>query len=310
MTYNLTTPENMAIRLPITSQAIQFAENFARQQPTPDKRERVNLNTLAVCVVNDYLEMMGFPTNLSGGDSWNPIVRMGADVADLELPGIGKLECRPVTPQMQEYQIPPEVWIDRLGYMFVEINLAAREATILGFIPQARAVVNRNQLRSPEDFIDHLHSLMTSPVIELHRWLEGAIEAGWQSVESLFRPAELAFRFAARSTGSNLVRQAKLIDWEMQLYDSSVALVVEILPHLDEEKTEVTVQVHPQPRDRAYLPPNLQLVILDESDNIFLEARSRTADNWIQLQFEGNAGEKFGVKLTLGAAEVREKFII
>jgi Protein of unknown function (DUF1822) len=50
MTSNLTTPEDMALRLPITSQAIEFARQFSQVQPTPATRERVNLNTLAVSV--------------------------------------------------------------------------------------------------------------------------------------------------------------------------------------------------------------------------------------------------------------------
>lgn len=79
--------------------------------------------------------MMGFETNLQGGDSWNPISRMGANVADLEISGIGKLECIPVKPEDTEYSIPAEVWLDRVGYLFVEINLAEREATLREFVP-------------------------------------------------------------------------------------------------------------------------------------------------------------------------------
>ena len=163
MTYNLMTPNNIALKLPITSQAIQLAHQFAGQQPTSAKQAQVRLNTLAVCTVNNYLEMIGFGTNLEGGDSWNQIARMGADVADLEVTGIGKLECLPVKAEDTEYTIPAEVWLDRIGYMFVEINLVDREATILGFTPQARARISRDGLRSPEDLIDHLHGLMTTP---------------------------------------------------------------------------------------------------------------------------------------------------
>jgi Protein of unknown function (DUF1822) len=310
MTYNLTTPENMALRLPITSQAIQFAQGFSQQQPTATK-ERVSLNTLAVCVVNDYLEMIGFQTNLRGGDSWNPIVSMGADVADLELPGIGKLECRPVTPQEQEYQIPPEVWIDRVGYIFVEINLAAREATILGFIPQARAIVRQNHLRSIEDFIDHLHSLMTTPVVQLHRWLAGidsVIETGWQNLESLLATSELAFRSVNSSSLPNSIQKGKVIDLGIQLQGHSISLIVELSPVADEERTQVRLRVLSNTQN--YLLPNIQLIILDESNQPFLEAQSRATDNIIQLQFTGNPGEKFGAIVRRGEAEVSEQFVI
>ena len=62
--------------------------------------------------------------------------------------------------------------------------------------------------------------------------------------------------------------------------------------------------------NRAYLLPNIQLIILDESEQIFLEAQSRTADSLIQLEFTGTIGEKFGVVVKLENAEVMEQFII
>jgi Protein of unknown function (DUF1822) len=310
MTYNSTTPEDMALRLPIASQAIAFADRFSQQQPTPERRAQVSLNTLAVCAIDDYLQMMGFETNLTAGDSWNPIARMCADVADLQVTNIGKLECRPVKPGDIEYSIPPEVWLDRVGYMFVQIDPAARSATILGFIPQARASVRLAQLRSLEDFIDHLHSLMTTPVVQLHRWLAGidsAIETGWQTIESLFATPELAFR-SANSSIANSIQRGKLINLGIQLQGHSIALIVELSPAADSERTQVRLRV--ESTNHSYLLPNIQLIVLDESNQPFLEAQSRSNDNIIQLQFTGNPGEKFGAIVKLGEAEVSEQFVI
>jgi hypothetical protein len=310
MTYNSTTPEDMVIRLPIASQAIAFADRFSQQQPTPAKRAQVSLNTLAVCAIDDYLKMMGFETNLTAGDSWNPIARMCADVADLQVTNIGKLECRPVNPGDLEYSIPPEVWLDRVGYMFVQIDPVARSATILGFIPQARASVRLAQLRSLEDFIDHLHSLMTTPIVQLHRWLEGidsAIETGWQTIESLFATPELAFR-SANSSIANSIQRGKVINLGIQLHGHSIALIVELSPVADAERTQVRLRV--ESTNHSYLLPNIQLIVIDESNQPFLEAQSRSNDNILQLQFTGNPGEKFGAIVKLGAAEVSEQFII
>jgi Protein of unknown function (DUF1822) len=311
MTYNSTTPEEIALRLPIASEAIAFANRFSQQQPTPAKRAQVSLNTLAVCTINDYLQMMGFETNLAAGDSWNQNVRMCADVADLEVTNIGKLECRPVNPGDSEYSIPPEVWLDRVGYMFVEIDPAARAATILGFIPQARASVRLAQLQSLEDFIDHLHGLITTPVVQLHRWLadlNSAIELGWQTVESLFATPELAFRSANSSPIPNSIQRGKVIDLGIQLQGHSIALIVELSPVADTERTQVRLRV--AATTQSYLLPNIQLIVTDESNQPFLEAQSRTNDNIIQLQFTGNPGEKFGAIVRLGEAEVSEQFVI
>lgn len=312
MTYNSTTPEEMALRLPIASQAIAFSNQFSQQQPTPEKRAQVSLNTLAVCTINDYLQMMGFETNLAAGDSWNPIARMCADVADLEVTNIGKLECRPVTPGDIEYSIPPEVWIERIGYMFVEIDPAARAATILGFIPQARASVRLTQLQSIEDFIDHLHTLLARRKPEpLFTWLEGvetALSRGWQTVESLFATPELAFRSANSSQIPNSIQRGKVIDLGIQLQGHSIALIVELSPVADTERTQVRLRV--AATTQSYLLPNIQLIVTDESNQPFLEAQSRTNDNIIQLQFTGNPGEKFGAIVRLGEAQVSEQFVI
>lgn len=311
MTYNLNTPEDLALRLPITSQAIAFADRFSQQQSTPAKRAQVNLNTLAICAVNDYLQMMGFRTNLPAGDSWNPIARMCADVADLEVMGIGKLECRPVNPENTECSIPPEVWLDRVGYIFVQIDSASRAATILGFIPKAIARVRLNRLRSVEDFIDHLHSLMTTPVVQLHRWLEGlesAFDAGWQTLESLFANSEPAYRSLNRSQIPNSIQKGKIIDLGIQLQSQPISLVVELSPEADDERTNIRLKVCPT--IQTYLPPNIQLIVIDESGATFLEAQSRTVDNLIQLQFTGTPGEKFSVIVQLGDARVTEQFTI
>jgi hypothetical protein len=311
MTDELMNPETTTLTLPLTTQSIEFARQFASEQCTAAQQERVRLNTLAVWTVNSYLEMMGLETNLQGGDSWNPIARMCADVADLEVTNIGKLECRPVVAGATECAIPPEVWIDRIGYMFVEIDLADRSATIRGFVPQARAIIALEGLRSPEEFIDRLHHLMATPIVKLHEWiesLEGAIAAGWrflEPLESLFATSEYAFR----SRGyANALRGGKVIDLGIQLQGYPIALIVELSPVERDERTKIYLRVCPT--NQTYLLPNIQLIVRDESQQIFLEAQSRTADNLIQLEFTGTLGEKFEVVVKYGDAEVTEKFTI
>jgi hypothetical protein len=310
MTNELMNPETTTLTLPLTNQSIEYARQFAQQQSTAVQQERVRLNTLAVCTVNSYLEMMGFETNLQGGDSWNSIARMCADTADLEVTNIGKLECRPVKAGDTQCAIPAEVWLDRIGYMFVEIDLVKREATIHGFVSQAKAIIALARLRSPEDFIDHLHHLMATPVTKLHEWmegLEGAIAAGWrflEPLESLFATPEYAFRSASYSNG---LRGGKVIDLGIQLEGYPIALIVE-LSAIEDERTRIYLRVCPT--NQTYLLPNIQLIVRDESQQIFLEAQSRTADNLIQLEFTGTFGEKFEVVVKYGDAEVTEQFTI
>jgi len=52
------------------------------------------------------------------------------------------------------------------------------------------------------------------------------------------------------------------------------------------------------------------LIILDESGEVFLEAQSRSADNWIQLEFRGEEKEHFSVKVVFEDVNITEDFAI
>lgn len=331
MPYNTNEIKDFALPLPITRMVRRTAEAFASQQPTPQKAEQVRLNTLAVCVVNDYLQMMGIPTDLSVCDSWNPVVLMGADVADLEVTGVGRLECRPVNKHQQTCNIPPEVLSDRIGYVVVQINESSLEATVLGFAQTiATEELPISQLRPVEDLIDRLAQLMRpvaaattavsrSTRVNLSQWLVNLFETGWQTVETLLNPEEMTPAFRFRSAGICMepdeadqtvasIKRAKLIDLGMQIDGYAVALIVELTPE-SEERRNILLQIHP-PGNQTYLPPFLQLTVIDESGAIFLEAQARSADNYIQLQFSGRPREHFSVKVALGNASIIEDFEI
>ena len=331
MPYNTNEIEDFALPLPITRMARRTAQEFADRQPTDQKAEQVRLNTLAVCVVNDYLQMMGIPTDLSVGDSWNPVLRLCADVADLEVTGVGRLECRPVRMHQQTCHIPPEVLSGRIGYVVVQIDESSLEATVLGFAQTAATEeLPISQLRPVEDLIDRLDQLMCpvpaanpavsmSTRVNLSEWLVNVFETGWQTVETLLNPGEMNFAFRFRSAGICMepdevdhrvagIRRAKLIDLGMQIAGYAVALIVELTPE-SAHRRNILLQVHPT-GNQIYLPQLLQLTVIDESGAIFLEAQARSADNYIQLQFSGRPGEHFSVKVALGDASIIEDFVI
>lgn len=324
MSYSIHELNDFALPLPITQTARRIAQQFASEQPTLEKAEQVRLNTLAVCAVNDYMQMMGISTNLEASDSWNRVVRLCADVADLEIPGIGRLECRPYSSSQPACYIPPEVWSERVGYVVVQIDEASLEATVLGFTETvAREELPISQLNPLEDLIDHLYPLAQpepprTTRVNLSQWLVNVFERGWETVETLLAPTEPDLAFSFRSTPDLLmsdlglsdrgIRRAKLIDLGMQLAGYPVALVIELKPE-SEQKINVLLQAHPT-GNQTYLPPMLQLTVLDESGLIFLEAQARSADNYIQLQFSGLPGEKFSVKVALGEASVIEDFVL
>ncbi|MCL1475379.1 DUF1822 family protein [Argonema antarcticum] len=322
-----------SIPLPITTASMQIAQQFACQQPTPEKREQVYLNTLAICAVNDYMQMMDIPTDLKASDSWNPAMRLYTDVADLTLTGLGHLECRPVKVDALEeftYYIPLEVPDDRIGVVVVAIDDRDRQAKLLGF---AKTVTTGDlpigQLQTPDDLLAHLECLYqllpeTAAIsqskiqnpkskIKLSQWCQNIFAPGWQSVETLLdsRSGNLALGSGLRNSpiDKTIVKGAKLIDLGMQLGGQSVALLVAIAPETN-EKVSIRIQVHPKFTE-SYLPPNLKLALLDETGNIIQEVPSRSLDNYIQLpKLEGSPGEQFGIQVSLETFSWEEEFTI
>ena len=332
MVYGANGVERFALPLPITRNARTLAEQFAAEQPTQQKADEVRLNTLAVCVINDYLEMLGFSTNLATGDSWNPTLRLCANVADLDVVGVGRLECRPLRPQEHSAYVSPEVWENRMGYAVVQIEDSFQTAVFLGFVPTVAAeVLPIQQLQSPEALIDYLNHLLNRPsifpssarstatatVVNLNQWFQNIFEIGWQAVDSLFESANPHSAYAFR--GSDLdearvveqpvkIKRTKQINLGTLPIAQSVKLLIELTPEMD-CKTTILLQVHPT-QNAAHLPPGLQVTLLDESDTVALEAQSRSTDNYVQLEFDGNSGEQFSVRLVLGNASVVETFVI
>jgi Protein of unknown function (DUF1822) len=314
--------DDLGITLPITQAACKIAQQFANQQPTPAKAEQVRLNTLAVWVVNDFLQMMKIPTHLQVGDSWNPIMQLCANVADLEITSVGRLECRPVKLHEQVCSIPAETWEDRVGYVIVEVDESLQQANILGFIRSVNSeFLPLHQLQPLEKLIDRIAQLQTSPaqtLVNLSQWFIGQFDAGWQTVETLrdlleSRPA-YAFRGGATTEEPFANQQpvatkrAKLIDLGIQLANQPLMLIVEISPE-PEVKTSIRLQLHPT-GNQVYLPEGVKLTVLDESGEVFLEAQARSADNYIQLQFRGEMQEQFSVGISLGEMSIREYFMI
>jgi hypothetical protein len=338
MVHTNPTPQDLSVPMPITQEALQIARQFANEQPTQQKALQVYLNTLAVCSVNNYLRIMDIPTNLTAGDSWNPVVRLVTDVADLWVTGLGRLECRPVpatkldlkTPQKPNNNswfqfisskptskeksaplvctIPPEVQFGRIGYVVVQIDLEQQEATLLGFSQTAAMdELLISQLQPLNDLLKHLESLIPLPVtpVNLSQWLQGVFEIGWQSLESLLDTQKANYAFRRRV--ANSIRRAKLTKLGTPPTETSVALVV-ILTQQKTANFDISLQVLPV-EGETYLPVGLKLAVLDESGETFLEISSGSADNLIQTQqFGGQTGEKFRVQISLDKDSITDDF--
>lgn len=316
-----------SLPLPITQRARDIAQEFASQQPTSHKAEQVRLNTLAVQVTQNYLEMMDVVTDVVAADSWHPVMRYCTNVADLVIPKIGRLECRPVRSHDTTFSVPPEVWEERIGYAVIQIDDALETAQFLGFVPSIQSEeVSFAALRSPEDLLDYLYTLaeaipvtanvaawtaMSQAFVNLGQWLQDSFDAGWETVESLLNPSELAYANAFRSagtTGPSLnqnVYRAKRID--LPETGQSLVLVMGLNP-IEQGRTEVNVQIYPL--EELLLPPELQLVLLDEAGDTLLETRATGANSYLQLQAEFCEGDRFQVQLNFLGVEVTQGFVV
>ena len=314
--------------VPLGREAHAIARQFAAEQATPQRSKQIYLNTLAVYAVHSYLKWLRIDTDLSQGDSWHPLKRVLFDIADLVLPGIGKLECRPVPPGEGETAIflPPEVTEDRIGYVAVQFSENLNEVKLLGFVGAANISNASEQILIAElqplnDLLDCIPDTDLQPVdspsqvrVNLSQWLNDVFEAGWQTVEALLetqatnlatstRSVELLEIYGNPAVG---VTGGKLIDLGRQA-GQRVALVVKIVPKT-EQKVDIRVRVCPA-SGQIYLPPNLQLIVEDESGTC-LQAQARSMDYWIQLKFSGDKGEQFSAKVVLSDVSITENFVI
>lgn len=123
-------------------------------------------------------------------------------------------------------------------------------------------------------------------------------ENRWTAAESLWR--------IAPENHYGGIRRIK--DLGLQIKGNSVALMVAILPK-NQDVMAILLRVYPL-GDRLRLPSNLQLTVLDENEKIFLSAKAREIDSYIQLKFSGKKEERFSVKLALDTAEISEDFVI
>ena len=147
----------------LTAEHHQVAKKFAVQQDTTEKAKQVYLNTLAVFAVEAFLEEISFPTDLEAGDSWNAAVRCFHDVADLLIPELGKIECRPILPGETKVSLPTELE-DRIAYVIVQFQEQLNQIQLLGYYPTLDPTspsqdLEISQLEPIENLIDYLFRL-------------------------------------------------------------------------------------------------------------------------------------------------------
>jgi hypothetical protein len=290
--------EEEAICLAITQTALQTAQQFAEQQITEAKKQQVYLNTLAVWVVNDYLEMMDIATDLLASDSWNFALRLYSDLADLKLIGLGSLECRPLLSDTCCY-IPLDVPSDRLGIIAVKLDLERQEGTLLGFTPTiATGELSLSHLQPFDELLEFLDRQENET--KLSQWWQNIFKTDWLPVEEVFTQTTSVLAFRCNQGG---VARGKSID-----LGRSLALIVKLKSKSSVE-IEICLQVYSNDR-LIYLPENLRITIFSEEGTSVMEALTKANKTRIKLDFIARLGEHFSLQLEWENARVIEHFVV
>lgn len=304
------TTQKLSFTVPLSFEAHSIAQELVSEIYNKEKRQQVYLNSLTVYAVNNYLRCMGFETDYSEGDSRNFLAVELMNVADLIVKDIGKLECVPVLAEAEVVEISPEVWEDRIGYVFVELSDSLKSAKILGFTPEAADKISLSKLESLSDFLVYLTELevvesiqaeATSNIINFRKWLDGVVDASWQKLDELLKPQQLGLAFKNEVS----ITRGQKIDLGMHLDKISVALVMKVMSESESEGVDILTQLYPV--GEMALPEGIKLIIRDETGEA-LEVVSREDDNWIQSEFSAESGEKFNITVAYGDSEVMKEF--
>jgi acetolactate synthase small subunit len=141
--------------------------------------------------------------------------------------------------------------------------------------------------------------------VHLSQWQQDIFPAAWQAIASLLSSAQMQLAFGWRSDWEPEIIRGH----EINLAATSLALVVGLATE-NEAKTRICLQLHPTPQQN-YLPPNLQLILLDERKNpVLATATENDTSRFLQLDFRGDVAEPFAVKISLENDIITKNFVI
>ena len=319
------------INISLDRKAHEKAQHLAAQQKTVSQGKQVYLNTLAVYAVSYYLKWLQIESDLEECDRSLDLLPTG-NSADLLIPDCGRLECRSVLPQEKYLTIPAQATEERIGYVAVQFAEDLNRVQLIGFLPSVAPT--SESLHIPLEKLQSLELLLqkiSQPIaqrtksksVNLGQWWSKIFEPGWVDLETLFKANPLPpnpawqirtqhYNLRGTTNKSNplKVRKGKLIDLGVKLGNNVFALVITCTSIANAE-VEILLQVYPGD-DRIYLPANLELVVLDETETLVpqLQVKSRETDNCIQLSLTGVSGERFSLRLTQEEISFTETFQI
>jgi Protein of unknown function (DUF1822) len=302
--------------------AHEWAAKFAAGQTSIAKGRQIYLNTLAVCAVRQYLSCVcQLDLDLSHGDSWQVEMQSIMNVADLVIPHVGKIECLPVLPNINEILLSPETIDARIGYVIVQFSESLNSVEILGFIAKPDSgIISVDRLQSLDDLLDLIYN---NRINNLSEFLAGILGIGWEPIDNLMeidvQNAPESREFALRNTIVGVPSNSsydsirgftagKMINLQAKIANIPLLLLIGLNAESD---GQVNVKIRLHSGDGVpVLPANIELALRSINDDLLSQVQYPKAMNFIQLQsFKLQPGTEFKIQVALGNDRFTESFI-
>ncbi|MBD2579917.1 DUF1822 family protein [Oscillatoria sp. FACHB-1406] len=186
-------------------------------------------------------------------------------------------------------------------------------------VEEVRLVSAPSETTAPTTAI--AQSLETVPQI-LQR-IYNSLESGWQSIEALLAPESPTLAAGWRSAPplptqvlelkearSSLTPSEGFMRWinlDLPEINRQIILIVALMPGESPQEIDALIEVRPT-QEQAFLPPDLQLMVIDYRGSVVLSARAEKADPRISFALTGTVGEPFEVKVKLNDFSYLQEF--
>lgn len=336
----------ISIPLPIAPADLAQANAFASAHDHPEKAKQVKLNTLAMLAMKQYLNLLQVPTSIEVGDAWSVGMQALMNVADLVLPGIGRLECRPVVgaidldseqPPSGMVEVPAEVWHERIGHVVVQIDEAQQLAAILGYLPSVEeehvdlatlepidaliaVLATKDYVAAPilggtarEDG-SAIGEAIAKSTIQLGQWFQNVMDEGWRSIDDLqlnYLPPVFRFKDEPQPSEPNyLICRGKVLQLDA-ISNQNIVLVVGVKPIVTEEgepNNQAILTLYPVAPEHNL--PECEITLRDEYGYAFESTQTKPQDETLELRVMGFEGEGFDLVIQSAAGTIVEKFML
>jgi len=96
-------------------------------------------------------------------------------------------------------------------------------------------------------------------------------------------------------------------DLGLYLAGQAIALMIGILSKSD---GKMLILLRAYPLTQPHLPPELKLIVLDDTGNTLQELESRQRDDYMQFKVTADLGDRFSVRVVLNQASFTESFVV